>query len=196
MNAVCEQDKVFENEIHDQLTAGEKLLWSGRPAQGLRLHQGDVMAIPYSVLWLAFSVYWVITVGSMGVAPFYLLFGMVFVVIGLYLLLGRFCLDAARRKNTLYAVTNQRVIIISGIATQSTKSLSIDTLSDVSLTEHANGTGTIYFGAVPNWFYWQRSITWPGYASAMVPSFELIENPQSVFDTIREAQREARGVHS
>ncbi len=56
MNAVSEQNKVYENEIHDQLTSCEKLLWSGRPAQGFRLHQGDVMAIPYSILWLAFSI--------------------------------------------------------------------------------------------------------------------------------------------
>jgi hypothetical protein len=187
-------NELYENEIHDQLTPDEKLLWSGRPAQGFRLHQEDAMAIPYSILWLGFSIYWVVTVANMSAPLFSLLFGMVFVVVGLYLLLGRFCLNAARRKNTLYAVTNERVIIISGIATQSTKSLSIDTLSDVSLTEHANGTGTIYFGAVPNWFWWQRSITWPGYTSVMVPSFELIENPRSVFQTIREAQHADRGL--
>ena len=186
--------QLYEDEIQQELAPDEKLLWSGRPAQGFRLHAGDAMAIPYSILWLGFAVYWTVTVANMGAALPSLLVGVGFAVVGLYLLIGRFCLDAVRRSNTLYAVTSERVIIISGIATQSTKSLSIDTLSNVSLTEHANGTGTIYFGSVPNWFWWQRSITWPGYASAMVPSFELIENPRTVFQMIRDAQHAERGL--
>ena len=80
------------------LTPDEKLLWSGRPAQGFRLHQGDAMAIPYSILWLAFSVYWIFTVANMGAALPSLLVGVGFAVVGLYLLVGRFCLDAARHQ--------------------------------------------------------------------------------------------------
>jgi len=187
---------LYENEIHDQLAPDEKLLWCGRPAQGFQFHAGDAMAIPFSIMWGGFAIFWEATVVNMNAPVFFKLWGIPFVLVGLYLMFGRFWFDAVRRGKMLYAVTNERVIIISGIISQSTKSLNIGTLTDVSLTEHRNGTGTIIFGSVPNWFWWQRSFTWPGYASAMVPSFELIENPRSVFNTIRDAQQAARSVHS
>ena len=55
------------------------------------------------------------------------LFGIPFVLIGIYITIGRFFVDAWRRKGTSYGLTTARVIIRSGA---SIKSRSLRTLSD------------------------------------------------------------------
>jgi hypothetical protein len=118
------------------------------------------------------------------------LWGVPFVVIGLYMIFGRFIVDAKLRERTYYGVTNQRIIIVSGLFSPSVKSLNILTLSDVTLTEKADGSGTITLGpTVPN----TRSMAgmpWPGANRYLPPSFDMIENARQVHDIIRKAQRE------
>jgi len=55
------------------------------------------------------------------------------------------------RSRTYYGLTNERVIIISGLSSRTVKSLQVQTLTDVSLSEDASGTGTVTFG--PNMSY-------------------------------------------
>jgi hypothetical protein len=55
------------------------------------------------------------------------------------------------RSRTYYGLTNERVIIISGLSSRTVKSLQVQTLTDVSLSEEASGTGTVTFG--PNMSY-------------------------------------------
>ncbi len=55
------------------------------------------------------------------------------------------------RSRTYYGLTNERVIIISGLSSRTVKSLQVQTLTDVSLSEEASGTGTVMFG--PNMSY-------------------------------------------
>ncbi len=38
-------------KIQKELEPGEKLLWTGQPAQGIRLRGSDVFMIPFSFLW-------------------------------------------------------------------------------------------------------------------------------------------------
>jgi hypothetical protein len=52
--------------IEQQLSAGERLLWSGQPRGGIRLHAADIFAIPFSVLWCGFAIFWVV----MAMQPF------------------------------------------------------------------------------------------------------------------------------
>ena len=186
----------FDNAIQSQLAPNEKLLWTGQPAKGLRLRAADALLIPFSIMWGGFAIFWEMTVLNTNAPGFFALWGIPFVLVGLYLMIGRFFVDAAQRNNTVYAVTSERVIIASGILWPSTKSLSIDTLSDVSLNEHWDGKGTITFGPVPMWNSWQRGSAWPGSTAKLVPSFELIDDPRRVFDLIRNAQRAAKGLPS
>jgi hypothetical protein len=92
--------------IHDQLGPGERLLWSGRPAQGLVFRLADAMMIPFSLMWGGFAFFWEYSVISRGNAPlFFMAWGVPFVAIGIYIICGRFFVDAKQRANTAYGVT-------------------------------------------------------------------------------------------
>jgi hypothetical protein len=189
-------NEFYDDTIHRELSPNEKLLWTGRPEQGVKVRAGDALMIPFSIMWGGFAIFWEINVLNSKAPVFFALWGIPFVGVGLYLIFGRFWFDSLQRSKTIYAVTAERVIIISGVFSQNTKSLNIDTLSDVSLTEHRDGTGTISFGSLPPWYWWTRGTAWPGYTNKLVPCFELIDEPRNVFDMIRNTQRAARKVPS
>ena len=43
------------------MTDGEYILWKGRPEKGNLFTGQEVVMLPFSLLWLAFSVYWEMT---------------------------------------------------------------------------------------------------------------------------------------
>ena len=45
-------------DLSDRMLTGERILWSGRPAQGLLFTGRDVFLIPFSLLWGGFAVFW------------------------------------------------------------------------------------------------------------------------------------------
>ena len=119
------------------------------------------------------------------------LFGLPFVAVGLYLIIGRFFVDAWARSRTCYGVTNERVIILSGILSRQTKSLQLRTLTDITLTERGDRSGTITFGPTPPMSGFSGGGSWPGSTRYLPPAFDLIESAKQVYDVIRNAQMKA-----
>jgi hypothetical protein len=168
------------------LDRGERQLWAGVPRQGIAFRGADVFMIPFSLLWGGFAVFWEATVARTNAPGFFVLWGIPFVLVGFYITVGRFFIDARRRARTTYAVTSDRVIINSGIFAPTTKSLNVRTISDVTLQERPNGTGTITFGAANPLAAFYAGTSWPGVPQT--PSFEMIPDARRVYDIIREAQ--------
>jgi hypothetical protein len=185
----------LEQRIRTDLRPDEKLLWTGQPAQGLRLRGSDLFLIPFSILWAGFAVFWEWSVLKQGASGFFALWGVPFVLVGVYIVFGRFFFDAAMRARTCYALTSQRVIILSGLWTRELKSLWLRTLSELSFKEGPGPRGTIEFGS-SQWpmGQWFRGTSWPGMSKAQPPSFEFIEDARRVYDLIRAAQQEAARV--
>jgi len=183
--------------LTQHLDPGERLLWAGQPRGGLRLRPQDALLIPFSVMWGGFAIFWeymALTQTSKAPGPIgvvFPLFGLPFVVIGLYLMVGRFFFDARLRARTFYGVTNERILIVSGVFSQQTKSLSLHTLADVSLSQRADGSGSIAFGPTHAMGAFFPAGSWPGAGRYMPPSFDLIERAKEVYDIIRGAQRGA-----
>ena len=176
--------------IKTQLSPGETVLWSGQPRQGLVLRGSDALAIPFSLMWGGFAIFWETTVLRSNAPGFFVLWGIPFVLMGLYLIVGRFFLDAKQRGCTFYALSNERILIVSGVFNRSAKSLNLRTLSDLSLTEGKNGEGSISFGGgSPVSSLLGGFAGWPGMGAQTAPRFELIANAKSVFNTIRDTQR-------
>jgi Bacterial PH domain len=172
--------------LDSQLSSGESLLWSGQPRQGIFFRAFDLYLIPFSLLWCGFAIFWETGVLSTD-APFFMkLWGIPFVLVGLYMVVGRFFVDAKQRAKMYYGVTNDRAIIVSGIFSKQVKSLNLKTLTDISLTEKTDGSGTISFGL--NDSNWQ-SFPFSKRNQPEVPSFDSIQNAKKVYEIIRNAQK-------
>jgi hypothetical protein len=146
--------------------------------------------IPFSLLWCGFVVFWETMVVTQGAPVFFCLWGIPFVLVGLYLVFGRFLVDRNQREHTFYGITNERVVIASGIVRRTVKSLNLRTLTDMSLTEWRDGSGTITFGQSSFFPWWFQGTAWPG-MHANVPTFERIPNAKELYEMLRTAQRGA-----
>jgi hypothetical protein len=94
----------IENELRPLLSKDERLLWTGKPRAGIVFRSSDIFLIPFSLLWVGFIMFWIYNVLKLG-AGIFALFAIPFVIAGFYILIGRFFLDARKRKNTLYGIT-------------------------------------------------------------------------------------------
>ncbi len=175
----------------DELNPGEMIIWNGQPQQGLLLRPADALLIPFSLLWGGFALFWESMVVAGGAPIFFMLWGIPFVLIGLYIIIGRFFVDRLQRSKTYYALTNERAIIISGVLNQNIKSLDLKKLTEINLSTNADGKGTITFGAVPPmaWLYGGGGFPSMG-RYAMAPGFEMIDDVKTVYQHIKRLQRE------
>ena len=179
-------------EITATLDRGERVVWSGQPRQGLMLRGIDAFAIPFGLVWTSIPLFgaWSVLSSPKGNAAAALP-TLLFIVIGLYLLVGRFFVDAAQRRRTFYALTNERVLIVSGLWSRDVKSLPLRTLDQVDLSARPSGAGTIAFGRAA---FGGRGLVmpgWPGAGRYLPPMFEMIPDAAAVAKLIRDAQRAA-----
>jgi PH (Pleckstrin Homology) domain-containing protein len=186
----------LEQITRSQLGRNEKLLWSGQPRGGIKLRAADALMIPFSVMWGGFAIFWEMSVLKQGAPGFFALWGIPFVLVGLYLIVGRFFVDAWQRSRTYYALTNERAIIVSGLLGQKVKSLPLRTMSDITLTERPDGSGSIALGPASGPYGWMTESGWPGMGRYQPPTFEMIENVRQVHTLLRDAQTSATEVRA
>lgn len=170
-----EQRQVLQREMAPR----ERLLWSGRPRGGIFLRPSDAYMIPFSLLWGGFAVFWEVGVLTTDAPFFFKLWGVPFVLVGLYIVFGRFFVDARLRGRTYYGVTNERVIIVSGLFSRSVKSLNLRTLTDVTLEEKPDGTGTITFGPSAAPYRWAGGGNFPGWGPQPAPASNSSPPPKA-----------------
>jgi hypothetical protein len=180
-----------EGELRQHLDSGERLLWSGAPRQGLTLRTSDAYMIPFSLLWGGFVVFWEVGAVSQSDDLFFALWGIPFVLVGLYMIVGRFFADARVRANTSYGLTDRRVIIISGLFSKTVSSLPLRTLHEVSLRESHDRSGTIHLARPHPQAAFMAGVPWPGLSQYQTPAFELISDAKRVHDQLLQAQRAA-----
>lgn len=176
-------------ELQEHLDTNEKLIWTGQPKKGIVFRSVDIFLIPFSLLWCGFAIFWEFSVISNG-GPFFLkLWGIPFVLIGLIFVFGRFIIDAKQRENTVYGLTDERIIIKSGVFKKTIKSLNIRTLSDIEYDEKNDGSGTINIGPKnPMMSMWGNGMNWwPGIKAT--PSLDLIPEVRTVYNKIIEIQK-------
>jgi hypothetical protein len=176
----------------DRLLPGEKLIWSDRPAQGLLVTGRDWFLIPFSLIWGGFAIFWELGVAKATKAPaFFPLFGIPFVLVGLYLIFGRFIVDAWARQNMEYAVTSKRILISRSAPFGKFIALNLHQLPAINLTETRDGRGTIRFGEAGSIFNNRNG--WSSWTPAFdpTPQFLGIENARDVFEQIQGLQNSA-----
>ena len=171
-----------------RLRPGETLLWSGQPKQGLHLRVHDVGLIPFSIMWCGFAVVWTYNVFHSNAPIFMKIWGVPFVLIGLYLLVGRFFVDAHVRQRISYGLTDQRVIVLGGLWRSRMASHSLSKLDRIELAEHRDGTGTVYLDGKKISLHsmdWSRDNVWTGWS---LNRLERINDAQWVYNKVLELQ--------
>jgi hypothetical protein len=178
--------------IQRELTSGERVLWAGRP--GARLfHRHDAFQVPFSLMWGGFAIFW--EMGALGFwgsqkpdttpSMFMVLWGIPFVVIGQYLIWGRFVHAAWKKKRTYYAVTSKRVIAVQDGWTRKTASTYLDTLPSLTKEGHSGNCGTLRFSPPESlWSKRQVGEAWNGMEIEGVPVFFDINDVDAVYHLI------------
>jgi len=146
-NAARDIPQLFKPDLQKD----EKIVWSGQPTPSI-FSAGDIFVIPFSLMWGGFAYFWEFSVITMYLQKhnpgllFMVAWGIPFVVIGSYMIFGRFIVQSWQQKNTFYAVTNQRVLILSTFRGRSTQAIFLAAVPTVSKTVNNKGVGSIYFG--------------------------------------------------
>jgi hypothetical protein len=190
-------DHQAEMLIRNELDSGEKFIWAGRPKQGLLFRGSDIFMIPFSLLWGGFAIVWEIMAlaipndeaGPVGLI--FPIFGIPFVIVGMYMIFGRFVHDSKRRAKTFYGITDQRVIILSGLFSKKVKSLNIKTLTDISMNEKSDSSGSISFGQENPWAAGFGGGWFPGMGGSQSPKFEIINEVKLIYNKIRSIQKDS-----
>lgn len=145
----------LEQLIQRDLLPDESLHWVGQPDPSVLFSQADIYLIPFSLLWGGFAIFWeTMVITSMIHQPagspigiILPLFGIPFVLLGLYFIAGRFLVKRLRRRHTCYAVTSKRLIIKQTLGQGSLESIYLTDIPAITESYRADGSGTIRFGS-------------------------------------------------
>jgi hypothetical protein len=139
--------------LRRHLQQGEELLWVGQPDPSKHFSSMDRILIPFSILWAGFAILWETVNIAAGAPAFFAVFGAAFVAAGLYFTFGRFIYKAHRKRRTIYAVTNRRVLSVVGTRSdESVESMYLRSIPSVSVNARADGSGNVMLTSTP-WMY-------------------------------------------
>ena len=118
------------------------------------------------------------------VAIVFPLWGIPFVLIGLYMIFGRFFVDAWMRERLWYGVTDRRALIVSRGINRKVTSFDLRSVGEIQLSQHSDGTGTITFGPIP---YMPRN----RYNRAVIASrsFDHVRDAAEGYRVVRQVQQ-------
>ncbi len=216
----------IEARIQPELSPGEKLLWSGKPRRGFIFHPASLLLVIMILFVLALvggfilvnnTLHFVkiiehLTSGASARVFFTYVISGFFIVLGLVALWG-FVFYPLERRKTIYALTDRRAIIVSGLFKHKAKSFDTKMMNFTALTRPVKGKATVIFGQVDPDHYGvadpmrKRAVinTWKrfGYRFELfevgerhdtlggIPKrpvlgrFEFIEDPRAVYDVLR-----------
>ena len=188
---VSQETRFGPAALRTYLLPDERILWEGQPDVRSFMLRGWWFIVPFSILWGGFAIFWEVSAWRGGAPPFFLLFGIPFVLIGLYMIFGRFYVAAREAENTSYAVTDGRVLILAGAFRPSLVELDLLTLPSAQLDEGRDGVGTITFGAMTG--YMRLPPGWPTLGMyRMPPAFQSIRDSRRVFEMLQQARANLR----
>ncbi|WP_433797329.1 hypothetical protein [Actinoplanes sp. CA-252034] len=134
--------------MESYLLPGERILWEGAPVRRRLFRATDAALVPFSTVFAAFAIFWVIGVLSEG-ARLFSVFGVLFVVMAFYLLAGRFVVRALAAPHTTYTITDRRVVVRGGLTGRRLTTAYLKALPPPVIDEQQDGSGNLAFGGFP-----------------------------------------------
>jgi len=189
--------------FRQELEAGERLLWAGRPGQGIIVRPKQWPEVFFFLLWGGFAFFWEAMVILGGAPLCMVLFGLPFVLVGFQMLFGRFLFDALRRRNSYYAVTDKRILSSrAGPFGRRLQSAGLEDMTDVKLESRPDGRGRLEFTLRDPSNWWTQGAAWSSLGRLLEglarvgmssePSFEMISDAKQVHDQIKSARSDLR----
>ena len=180
------QAQTHSNQWEDYLAADERLLWQGAPATGLRFSAKGLFTSIFGLFFFGFSVFWVAMAASFGgntpLDYLFPLFGLPFVLVGFWMVVGHWFYDAFKRKRSRYALTTKRAIIARNLMRRKMESYEITPQSPISLVE---GTlDTVNFA--------QRTYRTKNGTNTVYTGFRFIEDGQKVFSILMDIRAQKK----
>ena len=148
-------DDSLESVFQSELMNGERVYWSGQPDPAVVFSSSDIYMIPFSLMWGGFAIFWessvlgIVKLGNRAVhgAPdFFVLWGIPFVLIGLYMIFGRFFYKVWKKKRTYYAVTDKRVLSVVQTTNRQVQAQFLNQIPVINKSVGSNGVGNLVFG--------------------------------------------------
>jgi hypothetical protein len=195
----------LEERFGPDLLPGERVLWTGQPDPSVLFSPADRFLVPFSLLWGGFSFFWEAMViasllqgedrsGNGGSLWMFVFFGIPFVVIGFYFIVGRFVAKRFRKKRTYYAVTTQRVLVLTHLRSRHLNAAFIDRIPSVQKSVRSDGIGTVHFGDV-GWFqaqYQNTGMEFFGGSQEPAPAFFDIREAEYVYGLVNDVRKKQR----
>lgn len=131
------------------LDDGEHVLWQGRPDPGIEWGQALSAQSLFGIVFTAFSLFWMGAAAAMtwgagnapGIFILFPLFGLPFLLVGLFMAGGHLVWAAYLRRSTVYSVTTRQVFIARDTgAGRTLEAIRIADITDMALEGGDPGT--------------------------------------------------------
>ncbi len=164
------------------LDAGERILWQGRPAGGIRLRLPLMGGFLFGLAFAGFALFWMIMAASAG--GHFWMFGLIHFSAGLGVALGPLIYDVIRRRNTWYTLTDRRAFIATDLPLAGRRLASYPIEPDTPIELVGGRPASIHFA---------ETVRREGSSRARrIPvGFEAIADAPKVMGLIREIQKGA-----
>ena len=147
----------LEETLERELEGGERILWTAQPSSG-RAMRRYLPHLLFAIPWTAFAVFWVVSAfkvtsegeDSIGAVKYiFPAFGIPFVGVGLYLMSRPF-LARSKAKQSAYAVTDRRAIIVAAGSRgkRTVTSFLPEELANLERFDRPDGSGDLIFSRV------------------------------------------------
>lgn len=164
------------SQLNQRLREGEKVLWSGKPEKR-PLQMRGLMFLPIALIFLIVPIAMTSITSSSGFPAFTVLFDL-FTIIFFLIFFGSIIFQFLSYENIEYMVTDQRILIQSGVLGVDTRFIGLAMIQEVSVSvgflDRYFGTGTLTFKTASSGF--------GGYPSSYLfgSSFIALKNPYEV----------------
>lgn len=182
------------------LAEGEEILWQGRPDDKVLWSDLVHLHTAFGLFFTLFSLFWMAMAWKMGnVTPgggvfsglsLFPLFGLPFLAIGLYTLIGRIFFDSVRRRGTFYTLTSRAAYVATQIkGKRELKRYSL--LDDVRPRLEDGDPGSVFFSTVTTVYHGRKRGMVSNVSTPI--GFRRIPEARKVYLMMSEAVDRARG---
>jgi hypothetical protein len=170
-------------------------------------HRQDVYLIPFGLFWGGFAIFWeYLAAGSLAYSAghhsqksdpqwFFVFWGIPFVLIGQYVMWGRFVYDAWLKKRTHYAVTDRRVLVVQDAWGRRMSAAYLDSVPAVHREHGPERIGSLLFG-FPEPVRRDGWQIWNAMSIRRVPVFVDIEDVDEVYRLVAELREKSTAGHA